>query len=149
MKLNPDCIRAIMLYCEKKTGITAHFEGKQAIGKYNVLHSQYLCDCSGFEQYDMGEIIYHVIQLAESGYIVTDFKFNPNKNFVHDDFPIIYYITPKGHEFIAKISKDETWSNISKALKPFGSISLSIIEAVSKGVADAAISTYLTQMEKP
>ena len=96
-------------------------------------------------KYDAGSLIYHIIQLSESGYLATDFRFDPVENFRHNELPSIYYVTPKGHEFIATISEKAQWEKTSKILRSFGSVSLAVIETISKGIASAAIEQIIAR----
>lgn len=144
MKLNPDCIRDLMLFFEEHTYIKTHKDGALFGASYHVIYANALCDLPPFTQYEPGEILYHIIQLAESGYLATDFKFDPLTNFMRGNVPRIYYVTPKGHEFIASIEEKNRWEKTSKVLKTFGTVSLTVIETISKGIAAAAIEEMIT-----
>lgn len=132
MKLNPDCIRDIMLTLEDMTGITLN-------GYYQfarVTHSSVASELS--EKYRSTEIAYTLIQLAESDYIKMQFEYD--KRHLAVNIGNILYITPKGHEFISHIQSNERWTTkIKPAIRLFGSVSLSVVEAISKGVANAAL----------
>ena len=145
MKLNPDCIRDLMLFCEEHTYVRASAVERTFVASYHVLHIDSMCRTEALRKYDVGELIYHVIQLSESGYLATDFHFDPQTNFRHAELPRIYYVTPKGHEFIASIGEKSRWEKTSKVLHSFGAVSLAVIETISKGVATAAIEQTLAQ----
>lgn len=147
MKLNPDCIRDLMLFCEENTYVVIKNQNKHEVATFHALCPEVMGKLQPLSQYTREELFYHLVQLSESGYLMTDFSFHPSNDDNWFALSSVYYITPRGHEFIAKIKENGTWAKIKTALKPFGSISLSIIEAVSKGFADAAINTYLTKME--
>lgn len=143
MKLNPDCIRDLMLFCEEHTYIRASAIEKTFVASYHVLHIDSMCRTEALQKYDVGELIYHVIQLSDSGYLATDFHFEPKEFFRNSDLPKIYYVTPKGYEFISSISEKSKWEKTSKVLKSLGSVSLTLIETISKGVTAAAIEQTL------
>lgn len=145
MKLDPDCVRDLMLFCEEHTYIKTEEIGRCTAARYHVLYVDSMRLVPPLNKYDAGSLIYHVIQLSESGYLATDFHFDPVENYRHNALPAIYYVTPKGHEFIASIVGKAQWDNISKILRSLGSVSLTVIETVSKGIASAAIEQILAQ----
>lgn len=145
MKLDPDCVRDLMLFCEEHTYIKTEEIGRCTAARYHVLYVDSMRHIPPLNKYDTGALIYHIIQLSESGYLATDFRFDPVENFRHNALPAIYYVTPKGHEFIASIVGKAQWDKISKILRSLGSVSLTVIETVSKGIASAAIEQILAQ----
>lgn len=145
MKLDPDCVRDLMLFCEEHTYIKTEEIGKYTAARYHVLYVDSMRLIQPLNKYDVGSLIYHIIQLSESGYLATDFRFDPVENFRHNELPAIYYVTPKGHEFIATISEKAQWEKTSKILRSFGSVSLAVIETISKGIASAAIEQIIAR----
>lgn len=145
MKLDPDCVRDLMLFCEEHTYIKTEETGRYTAARYHVLYVDSMRHIPPLNKYDTGALIYHIIQLSESGYLATDFRFDPVENFRHNALPAIYYVTPKGHEFIASIVGKAQWDKISKILRSLGSVSLTVIETESKGIASAAIEQILAQ----
>lgn len=126
MKLNPDCVRDILIYFEENLSITVH--GFSTISRLEILQAFH-------DQYNYDELLYSMIQLHESGYIVTDFK----PDFDRATFCLnkVFFITPKGHDLLASIYNKEDWKQkVSPVLKSLGSISLSVIESVAKVVAE-------------
>ena len=132
MKLDPECIRDLMLFCEEHTYIKAEEVGDFTCASYHVLYVDSMRHVPPLNKYNTGALIYHIIQLSESGYLATDFHFDPITNFRHNNLP-------KGHEFIAAIEGKTQWEKTSKILRSFGSVSLTVIETISKGIASAAI----------
>lgn len=145
MKLDPDCVRDLMLFCEEHTYIKTEEIGRYTVARYHVLYVDSMRLTPSLNKYDVGSLIYHIIQLSESGYLATDFRFDPVENFRHNELPAIYYVTPKGHEFIATISEKAQWEKTSKILRSFGSVSLAVIETISKGIASAAIEQIIAR----
>lgn len=132
MKLNPDCIRDVMLRLEDVTGTLPDkpycFNGVNA---WSLMQVQEIRD-----KYQYNEIVYTLIQLSESGYISMDFKCDNDKLSVV--MGNVLYVTPKGHEFIAAAKNETVWkSKVLPVLKGFGSVSLSVIEAVANGAMSA------------
>lgn len=145
MKLDPDCVRDLMLFCEEHTYIKTEEIGRYTAARYHVLYVDSMRLTPPLNKYDVGSLIYHIIQLSESGYLATDFRFDPVENFRHNELPAIYYVTPKGHEFIATISEKAQWEKTSKILRSLGSVSLAVIETISKGIASAAIEQIIAR----
>lgn len=131
MKLNPDCIRDVMLYLEENLSITqtGNFQCLDVIKTVSQI-----ADATNHTRPD---IRYSLIQLNEKGYIVSDFKLGDSKTSY--TMSTISFITPRGHDFLSSIHNEETWNKSKAVLSKFGSVSLTVIEAVSKGFADAAL----------
>ena len=102
MKLNPDCLRDIMLLVEDRISVETAVENPNGLRKFSYVSIPCLVRLlSG--RYSREEIIYHVVQLSESGYLKTDFSFATSEMFGYFYLNTIYHITPKGHDFIANI----------------------------------------------
>lgn len=141
MKLNPDCIMDIMLALEDKIGIRK--DGNSFRFKCATPESVYSHPELRGKGYSFEEVVYDLLQLTEGGYIVS--RYEVNKNLLSLHFDAILYVTPKGHELIASVKDSGTRKKVLSVLKPLGSVSLSIIEAVASGVTDAAIGRLLNQ----
>jgi len=139
MKLNPDCIRDLMMFLEEKTWVTIKNDGRANFSYFHVLCPALIQELEPVNKYSLEEVLYHMIQLSESGYISTDFTFDPSKDDGAFRLARVYYITPKGHELIASIRSDKVWKNVKTILAPLGSISLAVIEAVASGVTSGLI----------
>lgn len=140
MKLNPDCARDTMLVLEATTNlwVDKHEKWERLLFYGNSLYSISMKP-ELKEKYDVPTIAYTLIQLAESGYIRMNFECEKDGP-LSISFGNILYVTPKGHSFISSISNDTIWSNkVKPILSTIGNISLSIIEAISKGITDSAI----------
>lgn len=139
MKLNPDCIRDLMMFLEEKTWVTIKDDGRSKFSYFRVLCPALIQELEPVNKYSIEEVLYHTIQLSESGYISTDFTFNPTRADGAFRLTRIYYITPKGHELISSIRSDNAWKKVKTILAPLGSVSLAVIEAVASGVTSALI----------
>ena len=137
MKLNPECIRDLMLILEDITGISK--VNPYRFREINCESLMWRNDLSN--KYTENEVAYTLIQLAESGYIYMPFRIEYETVL---NLGNILYVTPKGHEFIAKITDEQRWqTKIIPLLNTMGNISLSVIEAVSSGVTNAFITQKL------
>ncbi len=137
MKLNPDCIREVMLTLEEELVISE----TSNMFRFQTMNLQRLIlILEKRNGYTHEDVVYSVLQLAESGYIITTAEHPLYGHFEIVELGKIVYITPKGHEFISSIQDRETWSKkISPVLKKIGGASLSVIEAVAKGFANAML----------
>lgn len=78
MKLNPDCLRDIMLLVEDRISVETAVENPNGLRKFSYVSIPCLVRLlSG--NYSREEIIYHVVQLSESGYLKTDFSLQQAK----------------------------------------------------------------------
>lgn len=145
MKLDPDCVRELMLFFEERTSVDIRYDNGHKISCFHALAPVLISKMEPLTSYSFETILYHIVQLSESGYIVTDFNLPSDNNIGYFKLSRIYYITPKGHELIASIKEDGRWGKIKKILNPIGGVSLAIIESVSSGVTSAMIQKITNQ----
>lgn len=137
MKLNPDCIRAVMLEIEKSWKITECEDGTLEMGSLNI-YDLY----NALPKFDKADIFYSVFNLDQVGYI------DLNIQWASGGIPyycVINHMTYAGHEFLDQIRDNKHWGLIKKGLSTVGNYSLSAISAVAEGVANAAISAFLKE----
>lgn len=85
MKLNPDCLRDIMLLVEDRISVETAVENPNGLRKFSYVSIPCLVRLLP-DSYSKEEIIYHVVQLSESGYLKTDFSFATSEMFGLDTF---------------------------------------------------------------
>lgn len=115
MKLNPQCIRAILLTAEEKCDFNTPW---QYISEKN--NSEYLIEFSH------SEIIYHINQCHHMGF------FNTVKFYENGQIIFIGDLSPKGHEFLNNIRNESLWK---KVLKKGAGSSLPILIELAKEIA--------------
>ena len=115
MKLNPNCIRAILLTVEDVCDFDTYWEYNA-----NNIDSDFLVG------YEHDEIIYHIRQAEKSGLIENVHYYESGKNVLVGD------LTPQGHEFLANISTEPMWK---KVLEKGTNASLPILIEIAKEVA--------------
>lgn len=122
MKLNPDCIRDILLTVEEKSG-------------YNKPWIYYCDGCQPelLSRYSSDEIGYHIVQCAKSELIDGLKYYDGGESLLISD------LTPEGHEFVANIRSDNNWNKTKSILKNVGSESLDSIKQVATGVITSLI----------
>jgi hypothetical protein len=125
LKLNPDCIRDILLTVEENTGYN---QIMQYDGANSETHYEY------FKKYQEDEVFYHIKQCELNGFFT-------NIKWYFPDGCIIFDLSPAGHEFLANIRTDNNWNKVKQKAKSVGSESLSVIAQI----AGQVISAMLTQ----
>ena len=117
MRLNPDCVRDILLTVEDYTDFTKAIEYKKDQKQFKLLN-----------KYSHNEIVYHISQCNRSG-LIDDVEY-----FDDGDYIIIGDLSPKGHEFIENIRQDTVWNGIKSVAKKIGSTSLSAVVQIASNV---------------
>ena len=109
MKLNPDCIRDVLLFVEKHTDLKRH-----------VTFSERQSEAM-LPGYSSAEIMYHVEQCYLSGFF---------QRATHDMVGsiTISYLSPIGHEFLENIKPIPIW----KKIKAKGIASIPAIVQIAK-----------------
>lgn len=117
MKLNPDCIRAILLTVENACDIGKPIRLPDERGTH-------------LKAYFDDEILYHVRQcdLSHLLYRVRALSGNGRLSYLIED------LTPEGHKFIANVRKDTIWNNTKSIAAKVGSKSLDALIQISSNV---------------
>lgn len=124
MKLNPDCIRDILIEIEKETTPSKGCKIDRDT------------DTSLFDKYTWSEIVYHLQQCEQSHLISGLFAFES------DGYAEIRDLTPAGHEFLANIHQDNNWNKTKDVAKKIGSFSLTALMNIASNVISNAISLH-------
>lgn len=123
MKLNPDCVRDIMLTTEDLTG-----------------HNKSFCYPSNGElfsrlaAYPLDEVMYHIKQCSDASLIEGES--------LSDDSVLIEDLTPSGHEFLANIRSDTTFTKAKDVCKELGISSLKGITQVAANITTLIIKAH-------
>lgn len=126
MKLNPNCVRDILIAVEENTGYHTYLNYPSERDK-----------CPSLENYNDDEIRYHIQQCYKSGLIEFHGKEDLGGNIGISD------LTPYGHSFLANIRSDNIWNNVKEVSSKVGSTSLSAITQIATGVVSALIKSHL------
>lgn len=118
MKLNPDCIRDILLEIEQYTS----FE------KTYTYDPNSLPDESFLSKYDSDTVLYHIRQADQSGLLMA-------ANWRLFEYVNIQDLTPAGHEFLSNIRSSSSWK---KVLQKCSDASLPIIIKFAEKIASEA-----------
>lgn len=119
MRLNPDCIRDILLSVEDLTGIdrVIVFTDNSSIN---------------LNKYSTEEVAYHINQCEYSGLIIVSSRFLGGGCLIRD-------LTPNGHQFLADIRSDSTWNTTKEISKNIGTSSLDALKQIATGVVTELI----------
>lgn len=124
MKLNPDCIRNILLTVEENTTFDKAF-----VYDYNTYKQYFL-----LESYTHDEIIYHIHQ-AELNFLFSKVSYCDNGKLA-----IIFDLSPTAHEFISNIRSKNNWSKTKEIANKVGSTSINTFIEISSNVISSLIS---------
>lgn len=125
MRLNPDCIRDILIACEDQCDGTSY-----AFFKWN---QDFCCDA---KTYSYKEVYYHLRQCDMNGYFYKTAE-DMECNFR------VYDLTPKAHEFLADIRSDTVWNKTKAAAKELGISSLHGLSSIAAQIITAIITKHL------
>ena len=118
MKLNPDCMRAVLLEMEKLP-----LGGSMRIEALTPVLGSFSPD----------DVVYTCIKLKEAGYIDALIKQDRFGFSIFDLIDITFY----GHQFIADIRDDNVWSKVKETATKIGSFSVDAITTIaSKTIAE-------------
>ena len=122
MKLNPDCVRFVLIMVEKETGHNKTF----MIPAAGVQDPEFTAD----------EIFYHINQCKDAGLLgkVT-------KN-VLGEYEI-FDLSPKGHEFLSNIRENTVWNKTKQISKSAGIATMSTLVQIASAVISDVISKNL------
>lgn len=132
MKLDMDCVRDILLACEKSDPTFTPIMTEDITNVYG-------------KKWDACCIKYTVAKMSEGGLIKA--------TILNDECPIdqqevaVFSITWNGHQFLEQIRDDNRWSGVKTALSSIRNYSLSAISSIAEGMTSAAISAYFSGLK--
>lgn len=136
MKLNPDCVRDVLIYLED----TLYYEeneqcqlSKPSVGWTTVSRDEHLSS-----KYLIDDIKYTIFQLYKSGMIEAKQNSTP-QNILSLD---ITDITWEGHELLASLRGEELWKETKSVAQKLGVLSVKGLVKVAEAVMNAAIAGY-------
>lgn len=106
MKLNPDCVRNILLTLEESDSYQA----------FMMFESGTVSKCSRLTDYSLEEVLYHLKKCDEAGFL-TDVQYFPESVLVNG----LHY---RGHEFLNNIRENKVWSGVKSVAGKIGTNSL-------------------------
>lgn len=136
MKLNPDCIRDVMLEIEKRHKVTIDDENNAV---FEMLWVDELY--KALPKHSKEDVFYTLYNLDQAGYV----SISTDEGDDAITMCVVNYMTYSGHEFLEKIRDSKAWKHIKGAGSAVGNFSLSLINQVANGVATAFINEYLAK----
>lgn len=126
MRLNPDCIRDILMEIEENT----------SFGTFYEYPSKKSDNDSRLAKYDRNTVLYHIKQCELSGYL-TDV------HWYMEPSCLVVDLSPTAHQFLADIREDTNWNKTKDIAKSVGSNSLDALKQIASGVIATLIQTAL------
>lgn len=128
MHLNPDSVRAVLLYLEDNLKYPERMYSNIVVsGIINKYQDKF-----GKEE----DLIYAIKQLRDNKMIVAD---PITKDMHYNKYFFVSDITPKGHEFLNNIKNETIWSETKKIAKQFGSFALSILNQIAADIISSKL----------
>lgn len=130
MKLNPDCVREVLIWLEKNQRIDV------LSGRLEAILTVHLPD--KINSFSAEDVVYATKQMAENGLLKT-------RSVGVDDSDACWIedISPKGHEFLENIRNDTNWNKVKEGAAKTGSFALSALEKIATAVVAAAIKSQI------
>lgn len=125
MKLNSDCLRAILLSVE-----SLDYNQCLTLSSLSELLPEYSWEC----------LNYHCLKLCESGYLTA--QLTPERGNVLPVVSRIQDLTFSGHQFLENIRSDTIWSDVKEVSGKIGSHSVSAISQIATAVITALINRH-------
>lgn len=126
MKLNPDCIRDILIAVE-----LMEYNSVYTLSK---LHEK-------LPAYSEDELNYHCLQMIEAGFLNA--KAMNVIGYISPQIWRIFDLTYSGHQFLADIRSDTTWNKTKAIAKSIGSESLHALKDIAVDVVTSVIQNQL------
>ena len=127
MKLDPDCIRDVLLYLEENLKIeNGH--------KFSQISFEQLKEA--LSQYNEEDVFYSVYNLHQICYIEGNINTTSNNRIFFCD---INNITWEGHQFLNTIRPKSVWVATKKGAEKLGIMSIHALSTIAMKVAEAAV----------
>ena len=131
MKMNPDCVRDILIEIEEKA---------DGINYFCFASCDSICSRETpnrlIGKYSREEVIYHIVQCHESGFFVQMKK-------VVTGVYKVNCLSPKGHEFLNNIRNNSTWNKIREKAIALGGFSIKTLVEIAQKIAGDMITNVL------
>lgn len=124
MKLDPRCIRDLLITIEEKSTLDDNYVSKR-ISIYNLMDSDRLKD------YSKKELIYTLKKLNEAYLVKAEFKYA--SNMLYDCW--VTELTFQGHQFLSSISNSKVFEIVMTKIDEIGSgVTIDIIKALANKI---------------
>ena len=122
VKLDYDCLRAVMLYVEKNQvfEIVQDFLGDGETSRLKPLSAKQMEIENDLARFYKPDIIFYSCQQA----LLSELLVGECRS---RDMLVVYDITPKGHEFLAALKNPTVWDQVKSSANKLGNVSLPIL----------------------
>lgn len=127
MKLNPDCVRDVLLWLEENLKINDD-------NSFKIVRRSEIVN--GLPKYDEKDIYYTIYNLFQIKYIEGTFALLPSGA---PKICEIHNITWHGHQFLNNIRPITVWDATKSGAKKLGIMSMSALSTIASKVTDAII----------
>ena len=126
MKLNPDCVRDLLIEIEENTNAetSISFDCESVSG-------------GPLARYSAEELKYHILQCDLCGYLVNFRDYCSGKYEVD-------FLSPIGHAFLADVRSDTVWKHTKGIAGKIGVWSLDALKSIATGVVSEMIRLQLS-----
>ncbi len=128
MKLNPDCVRDVLLYLEEHL----HIEDRNKLSTIDLKELK-----EKLTQYSEDDIFYSVYNLHQIRFIEGRINDTGDRKMF---FCEINNITWNGHQFLNTIRPDTVWQATKKGASKLGIMSMHALSSIAMKVAEVIIS---------
>ena len=125
MKLNPDCVRAILLTVEEHSDYMHATEYHYGKSEFKLLN-----------KYSVEEVAYHIMQCEKSELIYGVSLYGDGSSADIRD------LTPQGHSFLANTRENKIWSGVKDISAKVGSTSLDALIQIASNVVTELIKSH-------
>ena len=126
MRLNPDCVRDILISIEQIA------DGSTGFSWWRIEDFRSQEEFASLRAYSVEEVEYHVYQCKHHGFFIGA-QLHSDGGFTVVD------LSPTAHEFLANIRTDENWRRTKSVAQEVGSFSLSTLSGIAANVIAAII----------
>lgn len=134
MKLNPDCIRDVLLYLEENLGYT---DNKISMEHKEITIYRIIKDVARDEIYLEEDVKYSIEKLYEVGYIrLRNIQYDSRRYIVAGN---VNDITWEGHNFLNNIRPKSVWDATKEGATKLGLMSIHALSTISMEVVKAVV----------
>lgn len=130
MKLNPDCVRDVLLYLEKN--LSYNHERQDSIEHNSITVDKISEDLHNEKGYEIDEVIYSIEKLLEIRYIIPATELRGRNNSIL--YCPISDISYNGHMFLGTIRPKSIWEATKNKAKQIGGMSVHGLSLISSAI---------------
>lgn len=132
MRLNPDCLRDLLLELENDTNGINIIGYTFVITETEIVSTDFKCST----KYSAIEIYYHLKQCEYSGFFIRP------SWYLNSEFSILD-LSPEAHKFIENIRSQSRWEKVKSIAAKVGSFSIEVLKQIATSLAISGIDSLL------